>query len=300
MSDQPADPSNSGLFRKAVAGGCAGIANDFLMHPMDNIRARLQIATPQNISPSSAFYASSRSAFFSPLRALKFTCADLVRGAGFRGFYQGFSSVVLFSLPCNAAYFTCYDVAKNHLEDSPFTPLAKRLSEPLGGLFAQFCVSFLWTPYDIVKQRMMVSEKGRCPALFPELHRIVVNGEALRGLQASWITWGPFSMVYFGVFESLRRQLLHRNFDDHWSTDLIAGTVAGITGAVVSQPADTIKTRMQVLEAGSLGARRSFFSSAVDVVRAGGFRLLWRGVVGRVLWIAPGTSISITVWNLLK
>ena len=109
-------------------------------------------------------------------------------------------------------------------------------------------------------------------------------------------------MVYFGVFESLRRRLLcHYSWEESWQTDLVAGTVAGCSGAVVSQPADAVKTRMQVLESGEVGGGRSFLASARELVAMpGGAMLLWRGVLGRVLWISPGTDISIAVWNGLK
>lgn len=292
--DEARDAGGSGgLLRKAAAGGAAGVANDFLMHPMDNVRARLQV------SSASAFSSTASAASAAPLRSLVCTTRDLARTGGVRGFYQGFSSVAIFSMPCNAAYFCTYDAAKTELEASQ--QLAW-LAEPLGGLVAQFSVSFLWTPYDIVKQRMMVADTGKAsPALFAEFRRIASNGEMLKGLQASWITWGPFSMTYFGVFESARRRLHnHHLWEEGWGTDLVAGTVAGVAGAVVSQPADAVKTRMQVLETGRLGAGKSFMASARDVVRAGGPGLLWRGVLGRVLWIAPGTAISIAVWNGLK
>eukprot|EP00946_MAST-07B_sp_MAST-7B-sp1_P003565 g3565.t1 len=275
---------DGGLIQKLAAGGAAGAANDFLMHPVDNIRARLQV------SPC----APAR-----PLSALVFVTKDLLRTGGISNFYQGFSSVLAFSLPCNAAYFCTYDAAKTWLESSSAHPLA----EPLGGLVAQFCVSFVWTPYDIVKQRMMVSNpETATPSLFSQLGRIASNGSMFRGLQASWITWAPFSMVYFGVFESLRRQLLCRyNWEESWRTDLVAGTIAGCSGAVISQPADAVKTRMQVLESGELGAGRNFIASARELVaKPDGPKLLWRGVLGRVLWISPGTAISIAVWNGLK
>ena len=140
------DNDGNALFRKVAAGGAAGVANDFLMHPMDNVRARLQV------SSSSFSDGTSFSKAIAPLRALSRTVAELGRTGGVRGFYQGFSSVAVFSMPCNAAYFCTYDAAKHLLEDSSLCSVA----EPLGGLVAQFSVSFLWTPYDIVKQRMMV------------------------------------------------------------------------------------------------------------------------------------------------
>jgi hypothetical protein len=44
----------------------------------------------------------------SPVQALKQVVADTLRKEGARGFYGGFSTVFMFSMPTNAIYFSSY------------------------------------------------------------------------------------------------------------------------------------------------------------------------------------------------
>jgi hypothetical protein len=276
------------ILRHAVAGGLAGAFNDLVMHPADTIRARINLA-------------SSESRIASPLGAFINEFRSIVQTQGFRGLYRGYTSVLLFSMPGNGIYFSSYEYTKSKLQ-----PTLNTLSEPLAGLFAQFAVSALWTPSDIVKQRMqtqdlVASSSSRTSTSFRNEFQILLkSGELYRGLVASWIVWSPFSIVYFGVFESTRR-ILTKTFHspNDWRTDLMSGSMAGIAGAIISQPADAVKTRLQVLRGDDFMVG-GFWKGCRDIVRKEGSGSLWRGVVARVCWLAPGTALTITAFEAMK
>ena len=283
------------FLQHALAGAVAGAFNDLIMHPVDTLRARINLTTTS----------------VSPFKAFVDTFHSTLHTQGVRGLYRGYSSVLLFSMPGNGIYFSAYEYSK-----AKMAPTLGFSSEPVAGLVAQFAVSFLWTPYDIVKQRMQTQDlvqdathtKTAAPTtttaattLRHEFQTLLRSGELFRGLTASWIVWAPFSVVYFGVFESFRRLMsthLHVLPLD-WKLDLLSGSVAGIAGAVVSQPADAVKTRLQVLRGADFMVD-GFWKGGKEIIQNEGKSALWRGVVARVCWLAPGTALTITAFEALK
>ena len=65
-------------------------------------------------------------------------------------------------------------------------------------------------------------------------------------------------------------------------------------GAVVSQPLDCVKTRVQT---GVMGGARDARALLREIVRAEGVGALWRGAAARVLWLAPGCGVMIATFE---
>lgn len=78
-----------------------------------------------------------------------------------------------------------------------------------------------------------------------------------------------------------------------------SGFVAGAVGAVVTSPIDAIKTRMQV-ETGVAGAGGGVVGRTVEMVKSEGVGCLTRGIGARVLWIAPGSALTIAFFELFQ
>ena len=73
------------------------------------------------------------------------------------------------------------------------------------------------------------------------------------------------------------------------------GGVAGFITVYVTQPLDTVKTRMQ-----SLGAKREYRNSLVcagRVVREEGWRVLWSGAVPRLARLVMSGGIVFTMYE---
>jgi hypothetical protein len=105
-------------------------------------------------------------------------------------------------------YFGSYDFMKNKLGS-----LAPESAQPAvhftAGLIANGVGGLAWTPMDVVKQRMQVqsSEVASTGNYKSSMHGVaqVVKNEGVRGLYkgyvAGWLTFGPFSAVYFLSYE---------------------------------------------------------------------------------------------------
>lgn len=127
------------------------------------------------------------------------------------GFYSGFSTVLMFSMPANAVYFTSYSVAKRELEtarEAHDLPISDSVLFLVAGFTAQICASVVFTPFDVAKQRLQVSD-SRSNNLngFGMINKIAAQDGWLglyRGLVAGWAVWCPFSAIYFCTYETVR------------------------------------------------------------------------------------------------
>ena len=180
----------------------------------------------------------------------------------------------------------------------------------------------IWTPYDIIKQQMQVRSSSSAapqPTSVLSVAQATVAKHGVfglwRGIAAGWITWGPFSALYFWCYEASKQRLLKASSVSSLlvtaracpnsnpipdpklsSTDLtfagrlLCGVLAGAVGAAVTQPIDAVKLRMQVGQCSASHVLR-------EMVRQEGLAPLLRGVVGRVAWLAPGAGITISVFE---
>lgn len=85
-----------------------------------------------------------------------------------------------------------------------------------------------------------------------------------------------------------------------WTSDFVAGTVAGIVGKVVEYPFDTVKVRLQTMSSGSVGGM-PVFNGPLDCIhktfRKDGFRGFYRGLSSPVLGAALETAVVFSVFG---
>lgn len=265
-----------------AAGIAAGLAQDVLLHPLDTVRARLDTG------------ATSAKAL-NPVSALAHEARAVVLSDGVVGLYRGYALCLTASAPANALYFGSYRATRRALPDGlPFRDAA-------AGFGAELLASLLWTPLDVVKQRLQVAPP-ETSALDAARSACALGGPLglWRGYWAGIAVWGPYSAVYFSAFEAIRRAL-GGSSDDVQSaegvrTNLASGVGAGALGALATQPLDCAKTRIQV--GATPGATQPGLLATVRAVWAAeGARALWRGAFARVMWLAPGCAVSITVFE---
>jgi hypothetical protein len=225
---------------------------------------------------------------------------------GIRGFYGGYGTVFMFSMPTNAVYFASYSAFKrdyrNRFGDNSASDLA-------AGFSAQICASVLWTPFDVVKQRLQVQNQNARGAegVFGMIRQIAAKDGWIalyRGIFAGWAVWCPFSAIYFATFERVNEKLLSMQPSPEvtkqrrFGLDLLSGMTAGAIGGVLTQPLDALKTRLQVST--QQGGTLTILSLLNKMLKEEGVLPLYRGVWGRVLWLAPGTGITIAVFSMVQ
>jgi solute carrier family 25 S-adenosylmethionine transporter 26 len=235
---------------------------------------------------------------------------------GPRGFFGGYGVCLVGSMPANAVYFGMYKLGQRAITDAGIEDVGMA-GNAFAGLFAQCGAAFVFTPLDVLKQRLQVSPPGvNVRDVFRAVRRERGRFGLWAGYWAAIAVWGPFSMMYFSSYEALKTTFSSGTSIDTFSlTELAAGTFAAAAGAVVTQPLDFVKTRIQVgrqvvspvlcpkavqhvdLISADSRTTRNVLRCFLEIVRSEGPRPMFRGVVARILWLAPGCGIMMCVFE---
>jgi hypothetical protein len=82
---------------------------------------------------------------------------------------------------------------------------------------------------------------------------------------------------------------------------MASGAAGGALGAMVSGPLDCIKTRLQVQHSGTgFGEYKGIGDAFRSIVREEGAGAFTKGLGARIVWIAPGTAITIALYEEFK
>ncbi|EOD24647.1 mitochondrial carrier protein [Emiliania huxleyi CCMP1516] len=273
-------------YQELVGGMAAGLVQDALLHPLDVLRARLDTGVSSATARSAA----------NPATALWCEAQSVAAVDGMRGLYRGYTLCLAASAPANALYFGSFKASQRALGDTS-VPAAGR--DFIAGLSAECVASLLWTPLDVLKQRMQVgpTDLGTLGAT-RDACRVGVVG-LWRGYFAGLAVWGPFSASYFAMYEGLRRAMGSGDGATEASArqSIPAGLGAGAAAALLTQPLDCAKTRIQV---GAVPRNLGLLSVMRRVYVQEGAESLWRGGAARTLWLTPGCAITITVFEAVE
>ena len=292
------------------------------LHPIDTCKAKLQV---QRKAPASAAASSTAPApFSSVISCLRYTA----RKEGLRGLYAGFPIAFLGSAPATCLYLTSYEMNKRWLHSLPFLQSAQPVANFAAGLLAECFSCVLWVPIDVVKERMQVQSNVPEQRLHyrSTMHAIatIARTEGLRGVYrgygATLASFGPYSAFYLSIYDQLKDRLAARIAASPSLTPsslsssapagaalpftayLACGAIAGGTAALITNPLDMAKLRLQVQRAGG-GLQfgyRNLLHGVREVVREEGVRGLWKGAGARVAFFAPSSALNIAIFDTLK
>ncbi|KAG0229480.1 hypothetical protein BGW42_001570 [Actinomortierella wolfii] len=299
------------------ASTIAALCSRLLTHPLDTIKTRVQASSSGQSDGQ--------------------IVRNIIKS---RGLYRGLPVALTLSVPGLSVYLTVYDLSKQVFARTSAAALkdgtvwnhmaAATVAEVSSGLF--------WTPMEVLKQKQQVQDMARhrldrCPtsagsASAPsptptsfkpistlQLAKRIYQHEGLLGFYRGYfITLGvfvPYSIIYFTTYEELkalalqkRRTKYPRSTEDprHPLPFLTVAASAAVSCAIaasVSNVIDVVKTRWQV----SVLAQDQL--SVSQIVRhmlkqEGGLLSFTRGMGARVLWMVPGTTISMSIFEFLK
>lgn len=167
---EPLDQEESGRslnvnpFITSAAGALSGLLVDGIVHPLDTVRARIQTGAllitktkATSISPS-VLCSNNRTPTVLHCRNTLHAIISIIKLEGPRSLFNGFSSVALLSAPAHAIYFTIYEKTKALDLGSPFDSTA--ITNLSAGFAAEAAGALLWTPMDVIKQRMQIISRS--------------------------------------------------------------------------------------------------------------------------------------------
>jgi solute carrier family 25 protein 44 len=308
--------------------------------PLDLVKTRMQFIGQQAAKSTFQPYRNTFNAFH-----------RILKEEGLRGFYKGFSSSALAVIPVQVTYYGTYEGGRMGLEYAYKKLKRKSKSLPdysnvepivhfvMGGM-AEGISGFVWVPLDAIAQKMQI--QGPSPVagvhkyhdVFDAIVKIWRTEGVIgyyRGYWAAMMYNAPISAVSWPTYEYFKKKLYHfynikraRRYErshqlgifgrealGHHLIHIIAGTLSGICAAVVCNPIDVIRTRLQTQDTaivdpitkqliGQPAKYRGVFGTFKTIYREEGLTAFRRGMVAQMLYLAPINGFGYTMYELVK
>lgn len=260
---------------------------------------------------------------------------SILKNEGCRGFYRGFGTSLTGTIPARALYMGALEMTKSNVGTATIQlgfsdASAAAMANAAAGLSAAMAAQLVWTPIDVVSQRLMVqgsssdcrsvglkSYNGGIDAFRKIICSYGVRG-LYRGFGISILTYAPSNAVWWASYSVVHRLIwgcigyhgCKKEDDGGYRPDGkavvavqgLSATLASGVSALVTMPLDTIKTRLQVLDGEGSGERRppTVMQTVRNLVKEGGFRACYRGLGPRWASMSMSATTMITTYEFLK
>ncbi|KAK8602442.1 hypothetical protein V6N13_057928 [Hibiscus sabdariffa] len=266
---------------------------------------------------------------------------SIMKYEGFRGFYRGFGTSLMGTVPARALYMGALEVTKSSVGTATVSlgfsdTTATAIANAAAGLSSAMAAQLVWTPIDVVSQRLMVqgyndinSSKNVNPnvnfcryrngldALRKILHADGPKG-LYRGFGISILTYAPSNAVWWAsysvahklIWSGIGCSMCKKDGSGGFRPDskalvavqgLSAAMASGVS-ALITMPLDTIKTRLQVMDREENGVRKpsNVLQTVRNLVQEGGLAACYRGLGPRWASMAISATTMITTYEFLK
>ncbi|KAL5728668.1 hypothetical protein ACHQM5_001726 [Ranunculus cassubicifolius] len=157
------------------------------------------------------------------------TGVSILRHEGIRGLYRGFGTSLMGTIPARALYMTALEVTKSNVGIATVRlgfpePTAALMANAVAGLSAAMAAQLVWTPVDVVSQRLMVqgannynsSSKINIPSISPckyssgfDAFKKILKTDGPRGLYRGFgmsiVTYAPSNAVWWASYSVTQR-----------------------------------------------------------------------------------------------
>ncbi|XP_074382014.1 uncharacterized protein LOC141723943 [Apium graveolens] len=257
---------------------------------------------------------------------------SIFRHEGLCGLYRGFGTSLVGTIPARALYMTALEVTKSNVGTATIKlglseASAAAIANASAGLSAAMAAQLVWTPVDVVSQRLMV--QGQHNSKFPsackylngiDAFRKILRVDGVRGLYRGFgisiLTYAPSNAVWWASY-SVTQRLVWGGVGCYSENGVntvrpdsrmvitvqgISAAMAGGISAVITMPFDTIKTRLQVLDGGDDNGRRgpTIGQTVRNLVREGGWLACYKGLGPRAASMSMSATTMITTYEFLK
>jgi len=200
--------------------------------------------------------------------------------------------------------FGFYEIFKDYyasLVGDEFFAANKSLCFAAASASAEFIADIALCPFEAVKVKMQTSlPSANFPmSIVPALTQVAKEGKLYAGIYPLWGRQIPYTIVKFVAFEGIVNAFYDNIFTNgkanySKSTQLgitfASGYIAGVLCAVVSQPADTLVSKMNKDPNASVG----------ELVSKLGVRGLYGGLGMRVIMVGTLTGLQWWIYDTFK
>ncbi|XP_028829913.1 mitochondrial glycine transporter B isoform X2 [Denticeps clupeoides] len=266
-----------------MCGSLSGTCSTLLFQPLDLVKTRLQ-TVQNNMHPGA------------PRVGMLAVFLNVIRTEKLLGLWKGVSPSFMRCIPGVGIYFSTFYSLKQHF----FLDRAPRAGEAvLLGAGARCVAGLAMLPVTVIKTRF---ESGlyNYVSVFGALRSICVSEgprALFSGLTATLLRDAPFSGIYV-MFYSQAKRTLPQEVTSSTFAPLVnfgCGVLAGILASVATQPADVVKTHMQV----SPNLYRNTSDALRFIYMEHGVSGFFRGAVPRSLRRTLMAAMAWTVYEQL-
>lgn len=288
------EPQPLPFFYQFVAGAVAGISEILVMYPLDVVKTRMQL----QVSQAAGSAAAAQEHYTGVVDCIR----KIVQKEGASRLYKGISSPVLMEAPKRATKFACNDEFQKVFKNLFGMPVLNQQLSVLSGASAGICEAFVVVPFELVKIRLQDS-RSNYKGPVDVVKQIIAKEGVLamyNGLESTMWRHAVWNAGYFGIIFQARAMLPKpQSKTQKTRNDLIAGTIGGTVGSLLSTPFDVVKSRIQntAVVAGVVRKYNWSWPSLFVVYREEGFRALYKGFVPKVLRLGPGGGILLVVFT---
>mmetsp|Transcript_16658 Transcript_16658/g.24183 ORF Transcript_16658/g.24183 Transcript_16658/m.24183 type:complete len:307 (+) Transcript_16658:42-962(+) len=293
----PADSheTHTSLYHSVLGSATAGIISRFLCHPIDTCKAKLQFSDAK-------IFAGTIS-----------TAMQTIRNEGVLGLYQGVGAVIVGGVPGVVIYLISYEKSKEFINSSfSFFKEHPSLSYFSAGMIAEAACCTVFVPVDVIKERLQTQSSSLATIKYNgsiDAMRTILRVEGFRGIYkgygATLFSYGPFSALYFLLYEESKSAILSRRSSTNrplqlsFRDNLLCSAAAGAVASFVTNPLDLAKLRYQTQRSSS-PSQSSMWNVLRSVHAQQGWRGLYRGASARVLFHTPSTAIVMALYEECK
>ncbi|PWA55935.1 Mitochondrial carrier domain-containing protein [Artemisia annua] len=202
---------------------------------------------------------------------------------------------------------------------------AAAIANGVAGVSAAMAAQLVWTPIDVVSQRLMVQGGNNVNCLKYnggiDAFRKIIHTDGIRGLYRGFgisiltyapsnaVWWASYSMAHRAIWDGIGSKLKKDgNGNDSGigfrpdskavvAVQAASAAMASGVSALVTMPLDTIKTRLQVIDGeGCNGIRQTIRK----LMNEGGLSACYRGLGPRWVSMSFSATTMITTYEFLK
>ncbi len=292
---------------KAIAGFCAGAASTALLHPLDMVKTRFQVAEG-NIASLSTNNGEKRQR---RIGATFRTVLHVARTEGIvGGLYRGLSANMAGACCSWGIYFWLYQSIKDRTKSSSLdsrshlSPHQHLVASAQAGALTSLMTNPLW----VIKTRMCASK-----ASDPNAYRGLVDGllqtwkhEGLKGLYKGFVPalFGvSHGAIQFMVYEEMKKYSAATSSKKHVDNlHLLEYQFMAVTSKIIATvctyPYQVVRARIQ--NERTVKTYSSVTKTVQYIYRNEGFLGMYKGLGPNIIRVLPGTIVTFSVYEMLS
>ncbi|XP_060072944.1 kidney mitochondrial carrier protein 1-like [Ylistrum balloti] len=290
-------------WRAFLYGGLASMTAELGTFPADTTKTRLQVQGQKiDVHNRELRY-----------RGMVHGLYRIAREEGSRALYSGIAPALLRQATYGTIKIGIYHSLKRVIVKNPKDETL--MVNMFCGIVAGVVSSAVANPTDVLKVRMQANSSQEIKTTMPRAFMNIYRTEGRKGLWRGVVPTSQRAAVVAGVelpvYDTSKRYIInHGLLGDTIFTHFIASVIAGLAGAVTSNPIDVVKTRMMNQKAlkstvvGEAAAVQTIYTSSIDcltqTVRNEGFMALYKGFIPNWFRLGPWNVIFFITFEQMK